>query len=68
MDNNIIENASGYSKGAVIGAVGGLILGVSLRTKPLYWAIGGFLIGGYVGHLFAEAGKDSEKIIFKPIF
>lgn len=62
---NIIQTASGYTKGAITGAVGGFVLGVLFKSKPLYFAIGGFLIGGYIGGVISEANDSSKKIVFK---
>ncbi len=63
--NNILQTSSGYARGAITGGIGGFVLGVLFKSNSLYWAIGGFLIGGYAGALIAEANDTSKKVEFK---
>ena len=55
-----LENkAIGYKTGAIVGGAAGFLAGWLLRSKIMWWTIGGVVGGGYIGYKIAET-KDPD--------
>lgn len=62
------ELLKSYVLYGVIGAGVGLATGLMIKNKPVLFTIGGFLIGGYVGHVITQSKQESKNKVKKSNF
>ena len=60
----IMDKASGFSRGAVLGTIAGLIFAMSTKNKPIVWGLVGLVAGGYIGHRIGEANDTTKQVKF----
>jgi uncharacterized protein YcfJ len=57
----VMDKASGYAKGAVMGGIAGFLFAATTGKRPILWTIIGVVGGGWIGYRIAEA-TDASKI------
>ena len=67
----VMDKASGYARGAVMGGIAGFLFAVTTGKKPILWSVVGIIGGGWIGYRIAEATDTSKQTKFnftdKPI-
>ena len=56
-NKNILKD---YLLYGVIGGYVGLVTGLIIKKKPVWFAIGGFVLGGYAGHTISQVKSEAK--------
>jgi len=62
---NISERAGGYTKGAVVGGIIGLLSGYYFKWNMPICIVVGIVGGGYIGHNIISSSQEKQEFNFK---